>query len=114
MTLLKEFFILAFISWLGSTLVALLTLPIPGAVLGLVILFLCLKLKWISLDQVETVGNWFQETMAFFFLPLMVGLIVYMDLLTQYWVEILWVVFGASILTFVLSGMLTEKIGDKE
>lgn len=62
------------ISFIGELLNALLPLPVPASVYGLVILFLLLCTKIIKLEQVETVSEYLMAIMPLFFIEPTVGI----------------------------------------
>lgn len=62
------------ISFIGEVLNALLPLPVPASVYGLVILFLLLCTKIIKLEQVETVSEYLMAIMPLFFIEPTVGI----------------------------------------
>ena len=62
------------ISFIGEVLNAILPLPVPASVYGLVILFLLLCTKIIKLEQVETVSEYLMAIMPLFFIEPTVGI----------------------------------------
>ena len=62
------------ISFIGELLNAMLPLPIPASVYGLVILFVLLCTKIIKLEQVETVAEYMMAIMPLFFIEPTVGI----------------------------------------
>ena len=62
------------ISFVGEVLNAILPLPVPASVYGLVILFLLLCTKVIKLEQVETVSEYLMTIMPLFFIEPTVGI----------------------------------------
>ena len=62
------------ISFVGEVLNALLPLPVPASVYGLVILFVLLCTKIIKLEQVETVSEYLMAIMPLFFIEPTVGI----------------------------------------
>ena len=62
------------ISFIGELLNALLPLPVPASVYGLVILFLLLCTKIVKLEQVETVSEYLMAIMPIFFIEPTVGI----------------------------------------
>ena len=62
------------ISFIGEVLNAVLPLPVPASVYGLVILFLLLCTKIVKLEQVETVSEYLMAIMPLFFIEPTVGI----------------------------------------
>ena len=63
------------VSMVGEVLYALLPLPVPASVYGLVILFMLLMTKIVRLDQVEEASDYMMAIMPLFFIEPAVGLI---------------------------------------
>ena len=62
------------ISFVGELLNALLPLPVPASVYGLIILFILLCTKIVKLEQVETVSEYLMAIMPLFFIEPTVGI----------------------------------------
>ena len=56
-------------------------LPIPGSIIGLVILFLALQFKWLRVRHVNMVGNFLLANMTILFLPPAVGIMEKFDVI---------------------------------
>ncbi len=74
MKYLKQFLIILVISFIGEVLKALLPLPVPASIYGMVILFVCLVTGVIRLDAVKETGRVLIEIMPVMFIPAGVGL----------------------------------------
>jgi len=59
--------------WIAQTL----HLPIPGNVIGMVILFVLLLTRLVRLEWIDTTATLFNRHLAFFFIPIAVGLLSY-------------------------------------
>ena len=70
----KEFGIIIFISFIGEILHAIIPLPIPASIYGLVIMLICLGTKFIKLDDVRNTSVFLIEIMPMMFIPVAVGL----------------------------------------
>ena len=71
---IKEFGIIIFISFIGEILHAIIPLPIPESIYGLVIMLICLGTKFIKLDDVRNTSVFLIEIMPMMFIPVAVGL----------------------------------------
>ena len=74
MKYLKQFLIILAISLMGEILKAVLPLPIPASIYGMVLLFILLLTGVIKLDQVRDAGKFLIEIMPVMFIPAGVGL----------------------------------------
>lgn len=104
------------ISFLGELLNALLPLPIPASVYGLVILFVLLCTKIVKLEQVETVSEYLMAIMPLFFIEPTVGIMNSYGLVKGNIIAL----FLASFLSFVavvaVTGLVSQtiiRIGNK-
>ena len=83
MKLFREAIIIFGIYLLGVLITDITGVPIPGNVIGMVILFLLLYLKVIKVEQISTISNFFLEHLAFFFIPAGVSLIQSLGLIKE-------------------------------
>ena len=74
MKYLKQFLIILAISLLGEICKAILPLPIPASIYGMVLMFIFLLTGIIKLDQVKDAGKFLIEIMPVMFIPAGVGL----------------------------------------
>ena len=72
---LRQFLIILLFSFLGEGLKALLPLPVPASIYGLVLLFAALELGIIKLSAVEDAGKFLIEIMPVMFIPAGAGLV---------------------------------------
>ena len=110
MKLFREAIIIFGIYLLGVFLVDVFNLPLPGNVLGMVILFLLLCFKVIKVEQIKTTANFFLDHLAFFFIPAGVGLISSFDVIKFIWIQLLIVCLITTIVTMVTTGKIVQMI----
>lgn len=58
---------------------------LPGSVVGMILLLLCLHYKVVKINQVDTVGTWLTDNMAIFFVPSGVALMTRFEVLRTVW-----------------------------
>ncbi|MGP6140325.1 MULTISPECIES: CidA/LrgA family protein [unclassified Jeotgalibaca] len=119
MKIFKQLFWILLFSFIGEFISALLPFPIPGSVIGMILLFIVLHYGWLKMEQVEEVGNWLTSNMALFFVPAGVALMTNFDLLADYWWQLLVITFITTIIMMVSVGKIVQFIklktrGDKE
>ncbi|CEH29297.1 CidA/LrgA family protein [Aneurinibacillus migulanus] len=66
---------------LGNLVVGIFHLPIPGTLIGLLLLFSLLLTKIVPLQWIEEASSLLLKHLSFFFIPIAVGLMSYGDLL---------------------------------
>ena len=110
MKLLKSLCIIFGFSFLGDMLHSLFNLPIPGSIIGLLLLFIGLYTKVLDLDLVENSGTSLQKNMGFLFIPLMVGLIDQVELLKLYGFNLLIVIIVTTSVTYIIVAKVSQKV----
>jgi holin-like protein len=75
MKIFREAIIVLGIYLLGEIISRWFSLPIPGNILGMLILLVLLCTKVIKVEKVENISDFFLEHLAFFFIPAGVGLL---------------------------------------
>ena len=114
MKLFREAIIIFGIYLLGVLITDITGVPIPGNVIGMVILFLLLYLKVIKVEQISTISNFFLEHLAFFFIPAGVGLISSFSVIKNIWLQLLIVCFATTAITMICTGLVVQKIANKK
>lgn len=109
-TLLKEFSIILIIYFLGELLQKISGLPIPGNVVGMLILFLGLYTGIIKLKMIGKISDFLLDNLAFFFLPAGVSLITCFSLLEGKWTAILEVSLISTVVTLGVTGLTVEFV----
>jgi holin-like protein len=91
--------IISLISLSGDKLAHMLHLPIPGSVVGIILLFALLSLGIIKTSQISEVTNFLLKHLAFFFIPVTVSLMNYWDVFFQNGL----VLFGALSISLLIA-----------
>lgn len=95
MDIYKQLLYILSFSLLGEVLSKVFTLPIPGSVIGMLLLFLALQFKLLKVKDVETVGGFLLGNLSILFLPAGVGIMVYFPVIKDTW----WLLLIISLLT---------------
>ena len=110
MKYLRQFLIIALVSLAGEGLRALIPLPIPGSVYGLVLMLLLLCTRLVKVDQVREVSGFLIEIMPVMFIPAAVGLL-------DAWVDLKPVLVPVAVITVVttlfvmgVTGRVTQRV----
>lgn len=82
---------------------------VPGSVLGMILLFIALTLKWIKPETVRPVATFLTKNMTIFFIPAFMGILDRWGLISLNFGGWLAVVFLSTVAVFFSSG-LTAKI----
>lgn len=99
---------------LGNFLVTWLHLPIPGNVLGMLLLFGTLLSGLIPLDWVEAGASILLKHLAFFFIPISVGLMAWGHLFRQYGWQLFLALLVSAAVTIVSTGAIAQRLARRE
>lgn len=105
---LKQTGIILAITFLGEVLHALLPLPIPAGIYGILLLFAALESKLIPLKAVMETGVFLVEIMPVMFIPAAVGLINAVEILKPTWVSFLIITVLTTVVVMGVSGLATQ------
>ena len=108
--LLRQFLIILLLSLVGEGLHALLPLPVPASVYGLVLMLLCLCTGALRLDQVERASDFLIEIMPVMFVPAAVGLTESWEQLRPVMVPVLVIMVLTTVLVMVVTGHVTQFV----
>ncbi len=104
MELYKQLLYILGFSFAGEVISNVFQLPMPGSVIGMLLLFCALQFKFIKVHQVEKVGAFLLENLSILFLPAGVGIMVYFPIIRKNW----WLLL---LITFITTGVSIGFIG---
>jgi len=81
---------------------------IPGSIIGMILLFILLKLNIIKLKYINEVSNFFLENMAIFFIPAGVSLIKSLNLISDNLFVLIVTIFISTIVVMYVTGKLVD------
>ena len=96
----------------GELLRALLPLPIPAGIYGLVLLCAALLTGVVKLEQVKQAGDFLSSLFPLLFIPTMVGVIGVWDLVASNWIPIVIAVIPVTWVVMAAAGKVTQKLID--
>lgn len=108
--MLKQFSIILGIYFLGELIQKISGLPIPGNVIGMLILFFALYTGIIKLKTIGKISDFLLENLAFFFLPAGVSLMTSFGLLEGKWTSILEISLLSTLIVLVVTGLTVEAV----
>lgn len=88
-------------------------IPIPGNILGMLILLLLLSLKIVKLEQIREISDFFLKRLAFFFLPPAIGLMLVGDDVKSQWPILLFLCIAITIVTMAATGWTVQLLCKK-
>ena len=81
---------------------------IPGSIIGMILLFLMLQFKIISIESIDSISGFFLDNMALFFVPAGVSLIKSMDLIKQNIILLVLAIFVTTAIVMWFTGIVVE------
>ena len=112
MRYLRQFLWIIGFTLVGEALHALLPLPVPAAVWGLVLLFIALESGKLKLSSVEDCGQFMLGIMPVLFIAPAVGLMDSWPVLASVWPAVLAIIVLSTVVVFGVSGVVTQGILD--
>lgn len=101
---------ICFVTLCGELLHAVIPVPIPASIYGLVLMLLALKFKIVPLATTKKAGDVILEIMPVLFIPAAVGILDVDDMLLSMLIP---AIIGVTVITMVVmlvSGRVTQKI----
>lgn len=100
---LRQLMIVLIAYFLGMVLQSLLNLPIPGTVLGLILLFIALCTGIVKVEMIEDICDVLISHMSFLFVPAGVGLMVSFGVLKGKWIPFIIIIIVSTILVWIVT-----------
>lgn len=112
--IIAQILILYVFYYLGIFIVELTGLPLPASIIGLVLLALCLKMKWVKVKYIREGAGFLIAFMTLFFIPPIVGIIDYPELLSVKGMILIATVFASTLFAIFITSKTSELIEKKE
>lgn len=104
----KQFLIILVINFAGIIIQNIFHLPLPGTILGMLILFVLLWTKVLKVESIEKVCDFLILNMIIFFLPPAVELLEYMALLKTGFFKIIILLIVTTVITMIVTGKTVD------
>lgn len=109
-----QILILYIFHYLGVLIVSLTKIPLPPSVVGFILLFICLLLKWIRIELIRDGASFLIGFMLLFYIPPMVGIIEYPQLLSYNGLILIVGVIVSTLFAILITSFFSQKIEKKE
>jgi len=110
MKYLKQIFWILLFTFLGELLEALIPMPIPAGIYGLLLLFAALCTRILPLSAVIDAGKYLISVMTILFLPATVGLMKSWSVLKPIWVPFLVICVVSTAIVMIGAGWITQLV----
>ncbi|TQD24384.1 CidA/LrgA family protein [Methanolobus vulcani] len=105
-----QFAIILAICYLGDLIHSYLPIPVPGSVLGMVLLLVLLLTGVVKLSMIEDVSNFLLKHLSFFFIPAAVGLITCFTVLEGKWTALFIISVVSTFIIAVVTGATVQLL----
>ncbi len=110
MKLLRQFLIILTICVIGEVLNKVFHIPLPGSIIGMILLFIFLVTGIIKLEMIEEISKFLLDHLAFFFIPSGVGLLAYFGILKSNFIPIIVICVVTTIAVMLVTGATVQFI----
>ena len=90
------------------------TIPIPASMIGLIVLFITLKIKIVKIEWVEKGAAWLLAELLLFFIPSAVGIVNYNEILNVKGMETVLLIAISTFIVMGATGFTAEKIYNRK
>ena len=108
MKYIPQFLYILLFSLIGQVLQAVVPLPIPAAIYGLVLLLIALSTGLLKVKQVQDAAHWLISIMPILYVPICVKILEYWGVISQNAAAILSITAVSTFLVFGVSGLVTQ------
>lgn len=108
MKIFRESIIILCIYLLGEIISKGLNLPVPGNIIGMIILLILLCTNVIKIEKLESISSFFLDHLAFFFIPAGVGLLTSFDIIKSSLIQILLICIITTIIVIAVTGLVVQ------
>ncbi len=98
---------------LGELIVYFTGVKLPSSIIGMLLLTLFLKLKWIKLEWVKGLADFLVANLGFFFVPPGVALMLYLDLIKAQFIPIVVATVISTLLVLIVTGWVHQITSKK-
>jgi holin-like protein len=108
--LFLQFILIYSFFFLGQLLREFFNIPLPGSILGFLLMFLALSLKLLPLRFVDSTATFLLSFLPLFFIPATVGVIDYLNVFTGKGFFLIPVIILSTLLTMAASGWASQHL----
>lgn len=110
MNYVKQFSIILLFAFLGEVLRAVLPLPVPASIYGILLLFLALQRKWVAVGDIREAVAFLIQIMPILFVPPAVGIMEAWSVLKPDLGPYLLITVVSTVMVILVTGRFTQFI----
>ena len=111
--MINGFIILIALQLLGEAISTLLSIPIPGSVIGMVILLCGLIIKKSISEDLSIAADGLIKYIGLLFVPAGAGVSLYLDLIAEEWLMIIVASFTSTVLTLLSAAFIFKALSKR-
>lgn len=108
--MLKALLYILLFYMLGELVKTILELSVSGSILGMILIFIALKLKLLKIKTIKPASDMLVKYMVLFFIPYGVGLISYFNIIKSYWLAITIAAGLSTLITLYITAIIYQKL----
>ena len=106
----KGLLVLLIFQWLGELIVRFSQAPVPGAVIGMLLLLIALLLRQQVSEGLQQTSHQLIQYLSLLFLPAGVGIFFLGDILQQHWLPIIAAMFAGTLISMLVCAWLAKRL----
>lgn len=110
---MSAIFLLILLQLIGESIVQVSGLPIPGAIIGLVLLYAILLWRAEISDEMSRTSGFLLQNLGVLFVPAGVGVIAYLPMMAAQWWGILLVLLVSVCATVAVTGLVVTRLSPR-
>lgn len=113
MKYIKQLLIIVAFSLIGQVLAAVIPFPIPAAIYGFILLFLCLCTGVLKPEHIRDAANFLISVMGIFFVAPAVNILAYYEVIAPALAPICIIIITSTVVVFAVAGLVTQWLRRK-
>ena len=110
---MSTIFVLIVLQLIGEIIVRVSRLPVPGAIIGLILLYAILVWRGGISDEMSRTSGFLLQNLGVLFVPAGVGVIAYLPMIASQWWVILLVLLVSVCATIALTGLVVARLSPR-
>ena len=108
MKILRQFAVILAIWLIGEMINRFLKIPIPGSVIGMLILLGLLQLRVIKEESLKEMSDFLLGNLAFFFIPSAAAIMIYFGDIKESLLKIVVITIGTTVFVMAVTGLTVQ------
>jgi holin-like protein len=110
---MSAIFVLIVLQLIGESVVQVSGLPVPGAIIGLILLYAMLVFRGDISDEMSRTSGFLLQNLGVLFVPAGVGVIAYLPMIAAQWWIILLVLLVSVCVTIAITALVVTRLSPR-